>query len=343
MSSGPGPLLTALGEASVWELMINEDGSVYAEREGGAVSRLNLQASADDARAVLKALLPGLGELGPSRPWAEATAADGSRVHVVGPPLTRGGLCLNIRKRPARRPSLDELVAGGALTPACAGFLRLCVESGRSLLAAGGASSGKTTLLNALAALVDPRARLLVLEDTPELSLPQPHVLYLKTCPPHVTLRDLVRSGLRMRPDRLIVGECRGGEAADLLEAMNVGVEGVMGTLHASSCREALQRLETLLLSSQPQASPRTARSSIALAVDLLVFVGRLADGSRRVLEVHEVTGLEAETITTTELFKREVRPGGAGELKATGALPRFYEDLRRQGREPPLDFFRSN
>ena len=216
----------------------------------------------------------------------------------------------------------------------------------------GGASSGKTTLLNALAARLDRRSRVLVLEDTPELTIPLPHVMYLKTRlrdaagAADVTLADLVVNTLRMRPDRIIVGEVRGSEAADMLQAMNVGQEGTMCTLHANSCREALMRLETLIMGAGLDIPLKAVRASIAMGVDLIVFMARLADGTRRVVQVAEITGSELDNITMSDLFKTESRKTASGvsfALRPTGSRPRFYDLLAQQGFEPPLDFFGAN
>ena len=341
-------LVAALRDPGVTELMINEDGSAYVER-GARLERL-ASVDAQEIAALLQHLV-GDAAFGPERPFADLQAVDGSRVHVIAPPLVRG-LAVTVRKRPARRQTLDELVQQNALTPGCAAFLRFAVSQRRSILISGGTSSGKTTLLNALGAVCGQEERVLILEDTPELTLPQPHSMYLRTRlrdasgRPDVTLRDLVINTLRMRPDRIIVGEVRGAEAFDLLQAMNIGQEGVLSTLHASSCREALLRLETLVLTAALDMPLRAVRSNIATAVDIIVFMSRLADGSRRVVQVAELTGMEVETITMADLFKTESRksPGGVQfQLRPTGAMPRFYDLLRQQGFEPPLDFFRQD
>ncbi|MDD5656252.1 MAG: ATPase, T2SS/T4P/T4SS family [Elusimicrobia bacterium] len=343
-------LLAAFADPEVVELLINDDGSVLLEKAGGAGLLLqNYRAGAADIEAFLKAIL-GRGEaFGPARPYADLSALDGSRVHVIAPPLVRGGLCVSIRKRPARRPGLEDLVRGGSLSLGCAAFLQFAVAHSRNILVIGGTSSGKTTLLNALAALIPAAQRVIVLEDTPELALPQPHVMYLRTRLrdagglADVTLRELVVNTLRMRPDRIIVGEVRGVEAFDMLQAMNVGHDGVMCTLHANSAREGLQRLETLVLSRGLDLPLRAARSNISMAVDLVVSMSRLADGSRRVIQVTELTGMETDTITLSDLFLAESRKTARGmgfALRPTGAMPRFYDQLRRQGLKTPVEFF---
>ena len=342
-------LAEAFRDPSVVELMINHDGAVYAEREGARLERLPLSPTAEDSLSFVRVIVGSAEEFGPARPYADLSALDGSRVHVIAPPLARG-LTVSVRRRPARRPTLEQLADGTTLTKAAAGFLDYCVARRLNILVVGGTSSGKTTLLSALCARVPASERVLVLEDTPELSLPQPHVLYLRTRLrdsaglADVTLRELVVNTLRMRPDRVIVGETRGPEAADMLQAMNVGQDGLMSTLHANSPREALARLETLVLQSGLDMPLRAIRQNIVSALDFIVLMSRLSDGTRRVLKISEVTGLELDTISMSDLYAAELKRGASGlegTLRPLGAMPRFYERLRAAGEEPPLEFFR--
>lgn len=346
--AGIEKLIAAFEDPQVQELMINDDGSVYAEG-GAGMRRLDAAPTAADVAAFVRGVVGADERFGPDRPYADLTAMDGSRVHVLAPPVARS-LIVTIRKRPGRRPTLDQLIEAGTLSPGCADFLDFCVQRKLNVLIAGGTSSGKTTLLSALAAQIDPAERVLVLEDTPELLLSQPHTLYLRTRSadaggrPAVTLRELVINTLRMRPDRIIIGETRGPEAADMLSAMNVGQDGLLTTLHASSAREALQRLETLVLQSGADMPLKAVRGNIVTALDFIVFLARLADGSRRVTQVAEVTGMEVETISLSDLFVLDLRksPDGlSAALRATGTVPRFYERLRKEGEEPPMEFFR--
>ncbi|MBI4676365.1 MAG: CpaF family protein [Elusimicrobia bacterium] len=343
-------LLKVYEEPDTIEIMVIEDGSAYVER----VSEPDL------VELPFKVSLPALGEFvqhlvgpserfGPERPYADLSAKDGSRVHIIVSPLTRSGACLTVRKRPASRPSLDEIVANGTIPERCAEFLRFATNNKQNLLIVGGTSSGKTTLLNALAALSPAQNRVLVLEDTPELVLPQKHVIYLKTRNrdpkgnPDVTLRDLLINSLRMRPDRIIIGECRGAEAFDMLSAMNVGHDGVMATIHSNSSREALARLEVLCLMSGVDFPLKALRANIVQALDLIVFMTRLPNGCRTIAQVTEVTGIEQDIITLSDLFKLESHRSAEGTtvaLKPTGTMPKFYDHLRRQGIEPPLEFF---
>lgn len=340
-------LVSAFEDPSVVELMINPDGSVYAETAGKGVERLLAAPSQQDVAAFLSGVTGAAETFGPDRPYADLSATDGSRVHVIAPPLARG-LAVTIRKRPAARPTLDELVELGSLTRGCADFLAYLVGRRMNVLIAGGASSGKTTLLSALAARAGKDERIVVLEDTPELALPQRHVLYLRTRlrdvsgRPDVGLRDLVVNTLRMRPDRIIVGETRGPEAADMLQAMNVGSDGMLTTLHANSAREAMTRLETLVLQAGIDMPLKAIRSNVATAVHFIVFLARLGDGSRRVMQVAELTGMELDTISMSDLFSLDARRGGS-VLRPSGSVPRFYDRLRGQGVEPPMDFFRPN
>lgn len=344
-------LLNALSDPGINEVMLNEDGSAYLERAGASrLEALPFKFDQAKAAAFLRALAgDGAEAYLAQRPYADLLSADGSRVHVLAPPLVKG-VTVTIRKKPNKRPTLRQLVDAGAMTEGCAGLLAYAVEQRKNILFVGGTSSGKTTLLNSLASTIPLEERVLVLEDTPEITLPHPHCNYLRTRlrdpqgRPDVTLRDLVVNTLRMRPDRVIVGEARSVEAADMLQAMNVGQDGMMATLHASSCREALQRLETLVMMAGMDIPLRAVRTSIATALDLIVFQARLADGTRRVMQVSEVTGVEVDNITMMDLFKVEGRKGPNGtsfEMKPTGSMPRFYDGLRQQGLEPPLDFFR--
>jgi pilus assembly protein CpaF len=346
-------LIGAFQDAGVIELMINDDGAVFVERAGAKLERVDAAPSQQEILAFVRGAVGAPEEFGARRPYADLTATDGSRVHVIAPPLVKG-LTVTVRKRPSRRPTLQQLVDGGTLTANAADFLDYCIQQKMNMLVVGGTSSGKTTLLAALMARVNPEERILVLEDTPELTLPETHrhALYLRTRlrdaagSPDVALRDLVINTLRMRPDRVIVGETRGPEAADMLQAMNVGQDGMMTTLHANSAREAIARLETLVLQAGIDMPLKAIRQNIVGALDFIVFLTRLSDGSRRVVQIAEVTGLEVDTVSMADLFLLDLRRGSGGlegGLRAAGTIPRFYERLRRQGGEPPLHFFRDD
>ena len=346
-------LVEAFEDPGVIELMINDDAGVFVERAGARLERLDVKPAQQDILAFVRGVVGAPEEFGPRRPYADLTATDGSRIHVISPPLVKG-LTVTVRKRPTRRPTLQELIDCGTLTDHCAGFLDYCVHQKMNILVVGGTSSGKTTLLAALAAIANPEERILILEDTPELTLPETHkhAIFMRTRlrdasgSPDVTLRELVINTLRMRPDRVIVGETRGPEAADMLQAMNVGTDGFLTTLHANSAREAIGRLETLVLQAGIDMPLKAIRQNIVSALDFIVFLSRLADGSRRIVQISEVTGLELDTVTMADLFILDLRRGAGGlegKLRAAGTIPRFYERLRRQGIEPPLQFFRND
>ncbi len=338
-------LIDLLNDPATVELMVNSDGSVYRELARGGLERAPIETDPDEAQAFVDELTGRRQSFGPRRAFGDLTAEDGSRVHVLAPPIVGGGLCVTVRKRPKQRMALGDLVDRRMLSEACGQFLRFSVEARRNILVVGGTSSGKTTLLNALCALIDARERVLVLEDTAELTLPQAHVISMKTRThdvdglPDITLRELVSNTLRMRPDRIVVGECRGPEAADLLQAMNVGQAGVMSTVHANSPREAILRLETLVLSGGSDLPLIAVRSSIATAVHIIVFAARLPDGARQVLKVSEITGMELDNVSMSDLFVHDPR---SQLLNPTGMIPKFYDPLREAGFEPPLDFFQT-
>jgi pilus assembly protein CpaF len=344
-------LIGVFEDEGVVELMLNGDGAAYVERSGKRLERVDLKTTQADALAFVRRLVGTPEEFGPRRPYADLSAADGSRVHVLAPPLA-AGLTVTVRKRPGARPGLVDLAKGGTLSRGCAEFLDFCVQQKMNVLIAGGTGSGKTTLLSALCARIPAYERILILEDTPELKLSQPHVLYLRTRLrdalglPDVTLRELIANTLRMRPDRVVVGETRGPEAADMLQAMNVGQDGLMSTLHANSAREALARLETLVLQAGLDMPLKAVRQNIVSAVDFVVFLAKLADGSRRVVQVAEITGIEVDTVSMADLFVLDLKRGAGGlegKLHSSGAVPRLYDRLRRQGLEPPMQFFRES
>jgi pilus assembly protein CpaF len=349
---GLGPLEDLLEDPAVSEIMVNHPGQIYVEREG----RLSLSPvrfrDERHLRTVIERIVWPLGRrIDESSPKVDARLADGSRVNAIIPPLALKGSCLTIRRFPRRRPGLDELVAWGALSAAAAELLRTAVVHKRNILVSGGTGSGKTTLLNALSAHIPPGERVITLEDAAELSLQQPHVVSLESRPPNlegkgeISIRELLKNALRMRPDRIVVGEVRGGEALDMLQAMNTGHEGSLSTVHANSPREAVQRLETLCLLSGLDLPLKVARQQIASAIDLIVQVGRLRDGSRKVLAITELCGMEGEVVQTQDLFVHRARGSGPdgrllGALEATGTPARFYQRLREEGESVDFSVF---
>jgi pilus assembly protein CpaF len=335
---GLGPLEDLLADPAISEVMVNRCDQVYVER-GGRLSRVDAVFK-DEAhlRTVIERIVWPLGRrIDESSPKVDARLPDGSRVNAVIPPLAVQGSCLTIRKFPARRMNMAELLDRGALSPASAAFLHQAVLHKKNILVSGGTGSGKTTLLNALSSSIPEGERIVTIEDSAELKLQQPHVVTLESRPPNlegqgaISIRDLVVNALRMRPDRIVVGECRGGEALDMLQAMNTGHEGSLTTLHANTTRDALHRLETLCLMAGLDLPLKVVRQQVASAIDLVVQIGRLRDGSRKVLAVAEVTGMEGEVVSTQDLFLYQAVAGG-GALQATGLAARFYQQLRQAG-----------
>lgn len=308
---GLGPLEPLLADPSVSEIMVNSHEEIYVER-AGRLRRLDMSFSSQQAvLAIIDRIVAPLGRrVDESSPMVDARLPDGSRVNAVIPPIALRGPCLTIRKFPTRRLSMDDLIAGASMDQHMAQFLACCVRARKSIVVSGGTGSGKTTLLNILSNCIPVGERVITIEDAAELRLNHAHFIALEARPSNtegkgrVEIRDLVRNALRMRPDRIIVGECRGSEAFDMLAAMNTGHEGSLTTLHANSPRDALARLETLILMAGMDLPLAAIREHIASAVDLIVQQTRLADGRRLVTSIIEVTGMEAGRIQTQELFR---------------------------------------
>ena len=339
-----GPVERFLADDSVTEIMINGPRHVYVERRGKL--ELTDQTFMDEASvmAVIERIVAPLGRrIDESQPYVDARLPDGSRVNAIIPPLSLIGPCVTIRKFAKRVLTAEDFVRIGTWTPAIADFLSVCVRLRKNIIVAGGTGSGKTTLLNVLSGFIPHSDRILTIEDAAELRLNQPHVVRLEARPPNiegkgaVTIRDLVRNALRMRPDRIIVGECRGGETLDMLQAMNTGHDGSLTTVHANSPRDVISRLETMVLMSGVELPSRAIRDQIASAVDIIVQEARLADGSRRIVAVSEITGMEGQQIVMQDLFvfrQTGIAPDGRilGSLTATGAMPTFFDTLSARG-----------
>ena len=349
---GYGPLEGPLADPQVSEIMVNCADQVYLERAG----RLSLSSIRfwDDRQllTVIERIVAPLGRrIDESSPRVDARLPDGSRVNAIIPPLALKGPCLTIRKFPARRMAMADLVAKGSLTPAAARFLESAVLWKKNVVVSGGTGSGKTTLLNVLSGFIPGGERVITVEDAAELKLAQEHVVSLEARPANlegrgeVSIRDLVANCLRMRPDRIVVGECRGGEALDMLQAMNTGHEGSLTTVHANTPRDAVARLETLCLMSGVDLPLKVVRSQIASAVDIIVQAARLKDGSRRITHVSEVLGMEGEVVVLQDIFlfrQSSTGPEGSvlGELKPTGVIPRCAQQAREAGEAVDLGIF---
>jgi pilus assembly protein CpaF len=342
---GLGPLESLLADAEVSEIMVVDESTIYVERRG-VIERTDLRFTDSEAvRAVIERIITPLGRrIDESAPLCDARLKDGSRVHAIIPPLANRGPCITIRKFLKSALGMRELVTHGALTQAMADFLCAAVQAKKNIVISGGTGSGKTTLLNALSAAIPERERILTIEDAAELKLHQEHVVSLEARPANMegkgayTIRELVRNALRMRPDRIIVGECRGGEAIDMLQAMNTGHEGSMTTTHANNPREAVTRLETLCLMAGLDLPLSAIRQQIAQSVHLIVQQGRFADGSRRVTHISEVTRVddrgEVELHDIFSFERQSTDAGGRilGAYRASGYLPTFAGELVAQG-----------
>lgn len=326
---GLGPLESLLADAAITEIMVNRHDEIYVE-VGGALHRHAAQFSSEQALlGIVDRIVSPLGRrVDDSSPMVDARLPDGSRVHAVIPPIALRGACLTIRKFPQRRLGMDDLLQVGALDAAMRDFLSACVRQRRNIVVSGGTGSGKTTLLNVLSHCIPMSERIITIEDAAELRLSHPHLVTLEARPANlegkgvISIRDLVRNALRMRPDRIVVGECRGGEAFDMLTAMNTGHEGSLTTLHANSPRDALARLETMILMAGMDLPLAAVREHIAASIDLIVQQSRAADGRRRISAIVEVTGLESGRIQTQELFRLE--PGPPPVFAGAQVLPEF-------------------
>ncbi|HWP35209.1 MAG TPA: CpaF family protein, partial [Thermodesulfobacteriota bacterium] len=339
---GLGPVDPLLADPTVTEIMVNGPQAIYIERGGRLFRTTRTFPSAAALRAAIDRIVGPVGRrIDETQPLVDARLPDGSRVHAAIAPVALDGPVLTIRKFAPLLLTPADLVRLGTLDARMATFLEACVIGRLSLLIAGGTGSGKTTTLNLLAAHIPPGERIITIEDAAELRLPQPHVVRLEARPPNlegrgaIPIRELVRNALRMRPDRIVVGEVRGGEALDMLQAMNTGHDGSLTTVHANSPRDALARVETLALMAGVDLPHRVVREQIASAIDLVVYQVRQPDGRRLITAVSEVAGLEGEVITLQDLFVAE--PGASGSrFRATGLRPLCADRLREAG--VPLD-----
>ncbi len=352
---GLGPLEDLLDDNSVTEIMVNAHDQIFIERAG----RIEKSAvNFTDDRAVLSAIERIVTPLGrridESSPMVDARLKDGSRVNAVIPPVALRGPSISIRKFAKRKLVGEDLLTFGSLNRPMLEFLIMAVKERRNIVVSGGTGSGKTTLLNILSNFIPEEDRIVTIEDAAELKLVQPNLVSMEARPPNmegkgqITIRDLVKNALRMRPDRIVVGECRGGEALDMLQAMNTGHEGSLTTAHANNPRETLSRLEVMVMMAGMELPMTVVREQIASAVDLIVHQKRFPCGSRKVSHISEVTGIESGTIQLQDIFLFNTRSHHgrdgkvAGEFRATGAVPEFYEGLAERGVNIDLGIFRA-
>ena len=349
---GLGPLEPLFADATVADILVNGSQNVFVERFG----KLERTAIAfkDDAHLlhIIDRIVSNVGRrIDESSPMVDARLADGSRVNAIIPPLAIDGPSLSIRRFAAERLSMDELVRSNSVSPQIASILGSVVGSRLNVLVSGGTGSGKTTMLNVLSGFISHDERVVTIEDSAELQLQQPHVVRLETRPGNiegqgeVSQRDLVRNSLRMRPDRIIVGEVRGGEALDMLQAMNTGHDGSLATIHANSPRDAFGRLENMVSMAGLMLPMRAIRAQVAAAIDLIIQLERLEDGTRKVVSVQEVQGMEGDIITLSEIFnyKRSgIDADGKviGHFRATGLIPDFVARVRERGHAVDLSLF---
>ncbi len=350
---GYGPIDPLLNDPDVTEVMANGPFDVYYEKKGKILLSDVRFVDEVHLRRIIDKIVGQIGrKVDESTPMVDARLPDGSRVNAIIHPLAIGGPFLTIRKFAVDPYQEADLIAFGTITQRVADFLRACVRGRLNILISGGTGSGKTTTLNVVSSYIPPEERIVTVEDAAELQLHQEHVLTLESRPANiegkgeVTIRDLVRNTLRMRPDRIVVGEVRGGEALDMLQAMNTGHDGSLTTIHSNSPRDTLSRLETMVLMAGFDLPIKAIREQVASAVDLVVHVSRLKDGTRRVTHITEIEGMEGEIITLQDLFLFDYGMGVdeegtyKGRLKATGIRPTFSEDLENQGIRLPADLF---
>ena len=341
---GLGPLEPLLKDESVTDILVNGHDVVFVERRGLLERVATRFQDEKHLLRIIQKIVSAVGRrVDESSPFVDARLADGSRVNAIVAPLAIDGSLLSIRKFAKIPISMETMIGYGSIPAKVAEVLRAIVEGRLNIIISGGTGSGKTTLLNALSSFIDERERIVTIEDSAELQLQQDHVARLETRPANiegrgeVNQRDLVKNALRMRPDRIILGECRSGEAFDMLQAMNTGHDGSMTTVHANTPRDALSRIEQMIGMSGIDISPRSARAQIASAINVVIQIGRLSDGRRKLLSLSELTGMEGDTITMQEIFRFQINGRNEqgqvqGQFEAAGIRPKFATNLQLQG-----------
>lgn len=348
---GFGPIQELLADETVSEIMVNGAKKIFVEQKG-ILSLTNLAFENDDhVMRIIDRIVSPLGRrIDESQPLVDARLPDGSRVNAIIPPLALNGPTITIRKFEKTPLTINNLIQFGSITPEAAEFLKACVIARLNVVVSGGTGSGKTTLLNVCSNFIPDGERIITVENAAELQLAKEHVVTLESRPPNIegkgeiSIRDLVINTLRMRPDRIVVGECRGGEALDMLQAMNTGHDGSLTTAHANSPRDCISRLETMSLMAGMELPIRAIREQIASAVDLIIQVSRLRDGSRRTIAISEVQGMEGDVVVLSDIFVFEQQgfEGGKviGRLKPTGIRPRFIDRIEEAGIHLPPNIF---
>ncbi|TJX14166.1 CpaF family protein [Tissierella creatinini] len=349
---GYGPITSLINDGTITEIMVNGPESVFVERQGKIMRVENSFRDDTHIMHIIDKIISPLGRrIDESSPMVDGRLPDGSRVNVIIPPLSVKGPTITIRKFAVDPYSLEDLITFGTLNQDMAKLLKACVRGRINILVAGGTGSGKTTLLNVVSGFIPDNERIVTIEDAAELQLQQEHVVTLESRPPNIegkgqiAIRELVINSLRMRPDRIIVGEVRGGEALDMLQAMNTGHDGSITTIHANSPRDSLARLETMVMMSGMELPSKAIREQVSSAIDLVVYVARYTDGTRKISKISEITGMEGETITMQDLyvFRQDgFDEGGSviGKHIATGIVPSFMEKLKAYGETIPSSVF---
>jgi pilus assembly protein CpaF len=351
---GYGPLEELLADPTLTEIMCNAYDDIYVERHGKLEHVSTTFSDEAHLRQIIEKIVATVGRrIDESSPMVDARLPDGSRVNAILPPVAVHSPVLTIRRFPAEPYGMKDLINFGSITLDAAMFLEACVRGKLNILVSGGTGTGKTTMLNVLTEFVPESDRIVTIEDAAEIRLHQPHVITLEARPANIegagqiTIRDLVRNALRMRPDRIVVGEVRGGEALDMLQAMNTGHEGSLTTIHCNSPRDGLARLETMVLMAGYDLPLRAIRTQIASAVDIIIHIDRFGDGSRRVTHISEVQGMEGDVITLQDIYRFNFAEGGtqsarsAGRLRPTGLRPKVVEKLQEAGVAVPPKLFR--
>jgi pilus assembly protein CpaF len=340
---GFGPLQILLDQENITEIMVNGAKSIYVEQQGKIHRVPTTFESNEHVMRIIERIVSPLGRrIDESSPFVDARLPDGSRVNAVIQPISLVGPVLTIRKFAKKPITVDQLIQWGSITPEAIEFLKACVASRLNVIVSGGTGSGKTTLLNVLSGFIPDEERIITIENAAELQLRQEHVVILESRPPNIegkgeiTIRALVINALRMRPDRIIVGECRGEEALDMLQAMNTGHDGSMTTAHSNSPRDTLSRLETMVMMAGMDLPIRAIREQVSSAIDVVVHQERMRDGSRKVVNITEVSGMEGDVITTTDIFQftQEAIENGriVGTLRPTGLRPKFMDQIENSG-----------
>jgi len=349
---GLGPLEPLLADSSVSDILVNGPKSVYVERKG-RLEKTDVTFQDDNhLMNIIDRIVSAVGRrVDESSPMVDARLADGSRVNAIIPPLALDGPMLSIRRFAVERLDMSELINLGTVTEAAAEVLNAIVKGRLNVIVSGGTGAGKTTLLNILSGFIPADQRIVTIEDSAELQLQQPHVVRLETRPPNIenkgeiTQRDLVRNSLRMRPERIVLGEVRGGEALDMLQAMNTGHDGSLTTVHANTPRDALGRIETMVSMTGINFPQKALRAQIASAIDIVIQIERQEDGRRRLVSISEINGMEGDIITMSELFgfvREGIDEDGnvMGDMRATGIIPAFHQPLKARGIDLPVELF---